>query len=323
MRSLFLLAALLSASSNAQSNTITCFGFNGGNYTGNVACPGSNACCGSGATCLSNRICVNPNQELVRAPCRVFPYDDTCAQICLYDEPSLGGRLPRVKICDDGSLCCDNLSTCCESGLGIFLDESGQRVSSRATAATTSFPPNPTGTGRITLTPSVSTPTITSLTQTTTSQTIATLPTSISNTIPALPSGSNSGSTSSGSTTTEAENTALKVGLGIGIPFAILATAGLVYCCLRRRKNSSNSQQPLEMGTDSGAAEMSMPYGYGQGQAPGYSEAPPLPAKDYYYSGTPQPGLVKVPVEIGAPAVVEMGGGEREKEGRRSRYELA
>jgi hypothetical protein len=85
MRSLFLLAALVPITA-AQSGTVTCFGFNGGNYTGNIPCPGSNACCGSGATCLSNRVCVNPNGELVRPPCRVFPFDETCSQICLFGE---------------------------------------------------------------------------------------------------------------------------------------------------------------------------------------------------------------------------------------------
>ncbi|KAK4448899.1 hypothetical protein QBC34DRAFT_300053 [Podospora aff. communis PSN243] len=312
---LLLLAALLSPSL-AQSNTITCFGFNGGNYTGNIACPGSNACCGSGATCLSNRICVNPNQELVRAPCRVFPHDETCAQICLYDEPSLGGRLPRVKICDDGSLCCDNLATCCENGLGIFLDESGRRVSARATAATTSFPPNPTGTDRITLTPSVSTSPTTSLTLSFSESLQATPPVST----PVNPSRSGLPSNSNTTTAAEAENTALKVGLGIGIPLAVIATAALVYCLLRRRKkNSARSAQPLEMGTESGVAEMAVPH---RQQA---YDAPPLPAKDdrYYYSGRAQGGggMVK-PVEMGTPAVVELGSGEVGDGRKERRYEL-
>jgi hypothetical protein len=59
MRSLLLVAAVIPFS-RAQSSTVTCFGFNGGNYTGNVPCPGSNACCGFGATGLSNRICSTP-----------------------------------------------------------------------------------------------------------------------------------------------------------------------------------------------------------------------------------------------------------------------
>ncbi len=41
--------------------------------------------------------------------------------------------------CSDGSLCCNNDPQCCQDGKGIFLDEGGERISARATAATTSY----------------------------------------------------------------------------------------------------------------------------------------------------------------------------------------
>ncbi|KAK0639708.1 hypothetical protein B0T16DRAFT_423593 [Cercophora newfieldiana] len=313
LRGVLLVAPLLSS---AQSNTITCFGFNGGGYTDNILCPGSNACCGSGATCLSNRICVNPNGELVRAPCRVFPFDETCAQICRFDEPSLGGLLPRVEVCPDGSLCCKSDPACCENGLGVFLDESGNVVSSRGTAATTSYPPNPSGTGRITLTPSAST--------TTTRQTSSSRPTDglsgpnpTENSTPgqssasstATGAGAGSGTGSSGETNNPGENTTgLKIGLGVGIPLAVIATVATVYCILYVKKRKGKAQAAEMMDTSPG----------------GTSYAPAPPAKEGHYGrysemgGSGKPGVV-APVELGSSNVTELDGGIGED---RRRYEL-
>ncbi|KAK0711835.1 hypothetical protein B0H67DRAFT_443239, partial [Lasiosphaeris hirsuta] len=211
-----------------------CFGLSGSAYTNNSRCPGSNACCGVGATCLSNRLCHNPNDgpELwVRGPCAVSPWDDSCGQICLYNETEFGnGVLPRVVPCNDGSLCCNKDPQCCQDGRGIFLDENGNVVKARVTAATTSYPPSGTGTERFTLTPSTST-----------TSTSASSPPSSSPTTGTNSPASSQSSNPNNATTAEPENTAgLKVGLGVGIPLAIIASGGLVYFLLRRRKTKAD-----------------------------------------------------------------------------------
>ncbi|CAP68201.1 uncharacterized protein PODANS_7_4750 [Podospora anserina S mat+] len=119
---------------------ITCYGFAGQAYTDNTLCPGSNACCGRKATCLSNRLCHNPNDPeglWVRGPCAIREWDDSCGQI--YETAASNGP------------CCNNDPQCCQDGKGTFLDEGGEIVSTRATGATTSFPPlSETGTVRTT-----------------------------------------------------------------------------------------------------------------------------------------------------------------------------
>lgn len=85
---------------NAQ--LIDCYKWDGTIAANNTRCPGSNACCGPGAVCLSNRLCTadgNPNSEakLVRGPCAVSEWDDSCPQICTYSKPSsvLRAQFPR------------------------------------------------------------------------------------------------------------------------------------------------------------------------------------------------------------------------------------
>ncbi|KAK1756617.1 hypothetical protein QBC47DRAFT_270200, partial [Echria macrotheca] len=203
---------------NAQTVGIVCYGVGGQSYVNNTRCPGSNACCGVGATCLSNRLCHLPGdapEVWVRGPCAVTPFDESCAQICYYNETEIGeGVLPRVTPCADGSLCCNNDPQCCADGRGIFLDENGNRASTKATAAITSYPPVGTGTDRYTQTPSLST-------------TIP--PTSLT------PSPSGTDVANAGST---GENTALKVGLGVGMAMTVVLTALVVYFWLTRRKRS-------------------------------------------------------------------------------------
>lgn len=68
---------------------IDCFRFDGQVSANNTKCPNSNACCGPRATCLSNRLCLNPGDppsRLVRGPCAVRGWDDSCTQICTYSD---------------------------------------------------------------------------------------------------------------------------------------------------------------------------------------------------------------------------------------------
>lgn len=87
--SLLFLTALHPTAADAQ--LIDCYKFDGTLAPNNTRCPGSNACCNPGAICLSNRLCVphndpNPNAKLVRGPCAVKGWDDSCPQICKYSK---------------------------------------------------------------------------------------------------------------------------------------------------------------------------------------------------------------------------------------------
>lgn len=227
------------------------------------------------------------------------------------DEATLGGKLPRVVVCDDGSLCCDNDAGCCTRGLGIFLDESGNRISSRATAATTSYPPNPTGgTARITLTPA------TSATSTTTiSQTGATTSAPNSAQSPgAAQTGGGSGNGTTGSSASS-DNSGVKAGLGVGITIGIVAIAAAVFFLLKKRKKAQTHATELD-------AEHS-----GVSQKPSSREqewAPPLPPKERYgtqggYSSySNNLSAPRAPAELGSTGVTELDSGRRDQH----RYEL-
>ncbi|KAK3357909.1 hypothetical protein B0T25DRAFT_451277 [Lasiosphaeria hispida] len=313
LRVLFLCTALpalllsRSTSADAQTTGIVCFGLSGGAYTNNSRCPGSNACCGVGATCLSNRLCHNPNDgpELwVRGPCAVSPWDDSCGQICLYNETEFGnGVLPRVVPCNDGSLCCNQDPQCCQDRRGVFLDENGNVVKARVTAATTSYPPSGTGTERFTLTP---------LTSTTSTSTTSASSTPSSSTTGANSPANSQASNPNNTTTAEPENTAgLKVGLGVGIPLAVLASGGLVYFLLRRRKTKADSMTHELAGGDSMSQYQDSRHDNGYGAPP---PGPPsemysatTPPKGGYYSG----GKPAAPAELGSPGVAELGVGRR------------
>ncbi|KAL2270620.1 hypothetical protein VTJ83DRAFT_2804 [Remersonia thermophila] len=144
----------------AKAQLIQCYKFDGTVAHNSTICPGSNACCGPTATCLSNRLCTADSDPFskakpVRGPCAIKGWDESCAQICMYEELD---KYPRVKTCADGSLCCDDDPNCCNRGQGVFLDTNGQRVSTRVTGELTRYPPTAGGRSRYTILPSGASP---------------------------------------------------------------------------------------------------------------------------------------------------------------------
>ncbi len=210
-----------------------------------------------------------------------------------------GGVLPRVTPCADGSLCCNNDPGCCSNGRGVFLDENGNKVNARATAATTSYPPLGTGTGRFTLTPSTSTTSTTSSTSTT--ETVAGT------------SGSGPGTTAPvedgavvGGGSARGDDMGMKIGLGVGIPVGVLAVAGMGFLLFKRRA-ASNKTVPHELGDGREGYAGGDSLGGGAsvvqvgGGPPSEMYAPSSGGK-YYYGGPPT-----APVEISSPGVSELG----------------
>ncbi|KAL2166041.1 hypothetical protein VTG60DRAFT_3406 [Thermothelomyces hinnuleus] len=301
---------------------IDCYRWDGGVTANNTKCPNSNACCGPTATCLSNRLCHNVGDGpdlFVRGPCAVKGWDPDCAQICQYDE--LGGIFPRVTICADGSLCCNNDPQCCQDGKGVFLDEAGNIASARATAATTSYPPLGGGPSRYTLTPSASTTTTpttrsgssssgsnnspssiraswftsdpggASAATASSAPSTATRTTAIDHPPSGVGSSSNSGSISEDDDNGGGDNTTgYKIGLGLGIPLSVLMTACVVYYLAARRHRSHfvSSSTSGGGGGDSPASYYQHPSPPPQQkQYPSSASHSPGPGPAYYvYSGT-------------------------------------
>ena len=138
--------------------------------------------------------------------------------------------------CADGSLCCSNDPQCCQNGRGVFLDEHGRQVSTKPTEPITSYPPRTDGPGRYTLTPSTSTTTITTTSSTSTKDPADGTEPPTTSTPPGAgptePSTSNGPGSGGGGSD---DSLGLKVGLGLGIPLAVLLTAIVTYFFLRRR----------------------------------------------------------------------------------------
>jgi hypothetical protein len=155
----------------------------------------------------------------------------------------------------------------------IFLNESGKRINGNAIAATTSFPTNPTGTGRITLTASKSPNSTTVRTQTNTTPVTSDIPQSSN---PAASSNTAAGAGAGTNESTTAKNTGLKVRLGIGVPLAIIATAAAVYFCLKKCKDAKPHVSGLDAGNYSyRVSEVVLPYA---------DNVPPLLLKEEYYA---------------------------------------
>ncbi|EAQ91693.1 hypothetical protein CHGG_03628 [Chaetomium globosum CBS 148.51] len=321
--SIFLATSLYPASVSAATDDsllINCYRWDGAITANNTKCPNSNACCGPTATCLSNRLCKNvgdgPNLW-VRGPCAIEGWDDDCAQICKYNETT--GIFPRVTPCNDGSLCCNDDPQCCQNGNGIFLDESGNRASAKATAATTSYPPVSDGLERFTLTPSTSTTSTSSTSATTAS---ADESSTTTNDEPGAATTSSSTTPPPDTSNNSDDSIGLKVGLGLGIPLAVILTAIAVYFFLRRRNRHANgtmpdSQQPYDpYGGDMAQPGGGYPYSAGTNYAatanpPGYPDQHPG-----VYAGQQK----YQPVEIMGHSATELDGSQY---GPRERHELS
>jgi hypothetical protein len=240
----------------------------------------------------------------------------------LLDETT--GIFPRVTPCNDGSLCCNDDPQCCQDGNGIFLDENGNRASAKATAATTSYPPVSDGLERFTMTPSTSTTSTTSTSATTTSA-------EESSSTRAEPGAATT--TSSTSPTPETsddsdDSLGLKVGLGLGIPLAVILTAIAVYFFLRRRNGRANEgvpnpsqQQYAPYGGEVAQSAGGYPYSAGTvysgvAKPPGYPEQHPGQHPGMYAG---QQKYQQQPVEIMGHSATELDGSQY---GARERYEL-
>ena len=146
----------------------------------------------------------------------------------------MNGLFPRVIVCADGSLCCNDDEQCCAKGNGVFIDNDG-RLADIAPETTYSYGPDRTVSGYRTNTHSTSTTSVTSETTSAAAET-----TSASN------DKSNDGDDDGDSGD---DGQGLKIGLGVGIPVAALLVAALVgfFFWRRRRASKKNMEnQPAE-----------------------------------------------------------------------------
>ncbi|KAI9898463.1 hypothetical protein N3K66_006823 [Trichothecium roseum] len=238
--------ALAAALPLASAQLITCYAYDGSVHANQTRCPGSNACCNPDATCLGNRLCHNDGygpETLIRGPCAVEEYDSgTCAPICLYDEKS--GLFPRVTVCSDGSLCCNDDEQCCSKGNGVFIDNDG-RLADSAPETTYSYGPERTQSGYRTNTHS-STTSISA-----TDSTSAVAETTLAG----------------DSDDDDDDGQGLKIGLGVGIPVAALllgAIAGLFFWRRRRAAKHGGAGNAVE--TDGTGITKHQPAGHGVGE---------------------------------------------------------
>jgi hypothetical protein len=293
--SIIILLAAAGTCVNAQAKLITCYGFDGREYAGNVKCPLSNSCCDPKDECLSNRLCHKKNDgpgTFIRAPCAINPYDSgTCAQICLYNETQI---LPRVRICRDGSLCCDNDPRCCENGDGIFLDNKGF-ITDSAPSTTITWGPERTSSGFRVSTEQTSSTSTSSVESSTSSSTSSTSSSETSTVTGDSDSNKNNdGETEKSNDDNSSLPIGLGVGLGVGIPL-IAAALGIWFCISRKKRRNAAS---AATGTPHGQMPMA-----GQsimGTPPPSSEAEKY---KYHYAG-------RMPHEMMSPSASEMGRSE-------------
>ncbi|KAI9695933.1 MAG: hypothetical protein M1820_008345 [Bogoriella megaspora] len=121
----------------SDTTNITCYDYDGTNFTEFNKCPNSDSCFKEPDQCLPTRLVKRGGDLLVRPICANNPWSqETCAQICLYGNK--GGYVPRVNICQDGSYCCDNDPNCCLDHTGVFLNQTNGIVIGRANETTNS-----------------------------------------------------------------------------------------------------------------------------------------------------------------------------------------
>jgi hypothetical protein len=210
-------------------------------------------CCQAGATCLDNGLCFDPDGSAVGGYIRGSCTDKTwasssCPQYCTYGESSRKLQVRNRKLitavtdnataglynslsdagvvsCGNDGFCCesDPLAKCdCQTGDGIFT------ISGDLKPFTTIFSSASTKSSAKTTSTKVAT-TTTSGAGTTLSKTTSTSSASSSPTNTSSPASSN--------------NTALKVGLGVGLPLgcALVGVLGVLSYFLRRRQRQQKA----------------------------------------------------------------------------------
>lgn len=227
----------------------------------------------------------------VRGPCLSQDYDaKKCGGICLEDEGFEGFIFPRVERCEDGSYCCvSTIPNCCLRGLGIFLDDKGDVISTTSSSAASS-----------TTTDSPSSTASNDAASTTDSS------------AEASGTGANSSESQDGGNSSDSGSSdmGLKVGLGVGIPVAAIIGGLAAWFLIRRNKKraapdtpSSTAplpQQPYDPKTD-GTHYQPQPYGTPSSQP--YGTPSPAPY------GTPPPQQPGYVAEMETRPVYEMDSG--------------
>lgn len=119
---------------------------------------------------------------------------------------------PRAELCADGSYCCDNDNGCCEGGRGVFLNEEGDIITRASSASQSSSAATPSRPG----------------------------PTTISSAGQSTPSPSEAGTGWDGAESVD-DTMAFKIGLGVGIPAAVILGALAVWFFIRRKRNKTRA----------------------------------------------------------------------------------
>ena len=152
-------------------------------------------------------------------------HNDKHSNVRITDESN--GVFPRVEQCKDGSWCCYNLEneskaeTCCASGLGTFLDDTGV-VTNGPASSTSSSAGSATSTSRTTKTSN-----------------------------PSASASPTSAPDSSGL------STGAKIGLGVGIGLGVLVLAAasiILWLLLRKRRN--NESEPSKEASSKEASSL-------------------------------------------------------------------
>ena len=244
-------------------------------------------CCGLGYACLGNKLCVRTAEATDNNPAlfnrgsctdQTFESPD-CPQFC-----NEAGGESQISPCSRISLTrslanrnggsglfnCSQPSLYCCAGLGCDCDIGNGLSTILGSTSTTTVIPNPSAVTSVTYSPFTSTTTRristnTPSVSTSTSSLGKTSSSSIS--LPTLPTST--GSTSSCPTrvshhheTTKGSgsSTALKAGLGVGVPVGIIATTVAVIFMWRRSRRQPRSQdaliQPTESRRDAGVGRI-------------------------------------------------------------------